>query len=118
MKVSISTICFSFSVFCVAAMLKEILARRGKTIEILSRRVVGIVEKTIRTPATFRGFVDTFFSRFHKMCPTRSQMCRTELIQSALESSDPGASHDGSTIEIQELWTDLVTFEVARTPNN
>ena len=47
------------------------------------------------------------------MCPTRSWVCRTALIRSALESPDLGAFNDGSNVEIRPLGTDLITFEVA-----
>ena len=42
---------------------------------------------------------------------TRSQLCRTRLIQSALESSATGTLNDGPDAEIRQLDTDLVTFE-------
>ena len=37
-----------------------------------------------------------FMLNFHKMCPTRSQLRRTALIQNALESPDPGAFNNWS----------------------
>ena len=43
-------------------------------------------------------------------------MCRKMLIQSALKSTDPGASNGGSNIGIRPLEADLVSFEVARMP--
>jgi hypothetical protein len=45
-------------------------------------------------------------------------MCRTALIRSALESTDPGASNGGSSVRIQTLGADLITFEMAELPNN
>ena len=55
-----------------------------------------------------------FLLHFHKIRPTRSQMCRTALIRIALESPDPSASNDG----FRPLGIDLVTFEVAGAANN
>ena len=60
----------------------------------------------------------TFCSHFQKKCFIRSRVCRTAPNQSALESTDPGASSDGSNFEIQPLGIDLVSFEVARLPQN
>ena len=45
-------------------------------------------------------------------------MCRTTLIQSALESSDPRASNGGSNVRIRPLGVDLITFEMAELPKN
>ena len=45
----------------------------------------------------------------------RSQVCRTAPNQSALESTDTGASSSGSNFEIQCIGTDLVSFEKAAT---
>ena len=42
-------------------------------------------------------------------------MCRTALIQSALESHNHRAFNGGLGVEIQPLGTDLVTFELAAT---
>ena len=79
---------------------------------------------TIRTPAHFLRLCGHIFPKvdaqfnFHKMCATRSQLCRAALIRSALESSDPGAFNDGSNVQIRQLGTDLVVSEVAGAPNN
>ena len=45
-------------------------------------------------------------------------MCPTELIQSALESTAPGASNGGPNAEIRQLGTDLAAFEKFEFPNN
>ena len=44
-------------------------------------------------------------------------MCRAGLYRSALETPDLGAFNDGSSVEIQPLGTDLITFEVAEAPH-
>ena len=49
---------------------------------------------------------------------TRSQVCRVASNQSALETSDPGASNGGSNVEIRPHGADLVSLEVARLPQN
>ena len=49
----------------------------------------------------------------HKICPTRSEPCRTVLIRNVLKNPNPGAFNEGSNVEIRRLGADLVTFEVA-----
>ena len=53
-------------------------------------------------------------THFHKMCPTHSEVCRTALIQSALENLYPGASNDESNVEMliskPSSAVDLVLF--------
>jgi len=50
---------------------------------------------------------------FHKKCFIRSSVCRTILIRSALENSDPGASNGVSNLLVRLFGADLVTFEVS-----
>ena len=52
------------------------------------------------------------------MGATRSLACRTALNQSGMESPDPGASNGDPDAEIQQLGTDLATFEKIEFPNN
>ena len=59
-----------------------------------------------------------FLLNLYRMFPIRSQVCRTSLIQSALESPDLGASNGGQNVEIRPLGTNLVTVEIAGAPNN
>ena len=54
-----------------------------------------------------------FLSKLHKNVVTRPQVCRPKLIRSALESSDPGASNDGSDLQIRHCGADKEVFEVA-----
>ena len=58
----------------------------------------------------------TFCSHFQKKWLTDFQTYRKILIRSALKSSDPGASNEGSNFEIRLIGADLVSFEVARLP--
>ena len=58
----------------------------------------------------------TFCSHFHKKLITHSQVCRTSLIRSALESNDPGSFNDGSNVEIQQFGADLMNFKITRLP--
>lgn len=51
--------------------------------------------------------------RFQKKCFLRSQVSRKAPTQSALESTDPGASNGGSNFGIQPLEADMLSFEVA-----
>ena len=53
-----------------------------------------------------------------KVLFTRSQICCTALIRSALESPDPGAPIGGSDVQIRPLGSNLVTFEVTEMPQN
>ena len=59
-------------------------------------------------------FVLHFTYDFHKNRFLRSQVCRVELIQSALESSDPGASNVGSNVEIWHFGAVLSTFKAVK----
>ena len=68
--------------------------------------------------SVFPRFVDTICSHFQKKRFVRSQVCRTSPNKSALESTKYDASNGGSNFEIQPLGTDLVSFEVARLPQN
>ena len=66
--------------------------------------------------SVLRQFVDTVCGYFQKKCTVRSRVCRTALNQSALESTNPGASNGGSNFEIKAFGADLVDFEVTRLP--
>ena len=48
------------------------------------------------------------FAPFQKHCSRRSQLCRTALIRSALESTNPGVSNDVSDAVIWLLRTDTL----------
>ena len=72
-------------------------------------------------PKTFRNSRSVWHFKFHppfcgpifgKKIFIRSQVCRTALIRSALESTDPAVSNGASIFEIQPLGADLVSFEV------
>ena len=57
--------------------------------------------------------VRTFDSKFYFFAwVIISQLCRTALIQSALENTDPSASNGGSNVRIRPLEVDLTTFEM------
>ena len=57
-------------------------------------------------------------AHFDKMRCHTLQACRARLIQSALESSAPGALNDGPDAKIRQLDTDLVTFEKIKFAND
>ena len=57
-----------------------------------------------------------FLLRFQKKGATRSQVCRTALIRSALKSPDPGASNGGSNVGIRHFEADVITFEMSELP--
>ena len=57
-------------------------------------------------------------SHFQKKCFIRSQGCRATPNQSVLESTDLIASNDAPNFESQLLGADVVSFEVARLPQN
>ena len=63
-------------------------------------------------PTVKFGFVLDFCS-VHKMAVTRSSVCRTKLIRSALESSDLCASDGGSNFSFRHFGADMAAFEVA-----
>ena len=45
-------------------------------------------------------------------------MCRRELIRSALDNTDPGASTGGSNVRIRLLEADLIPYEIAKLSKN
>ena len=45
-------------------------------------------------------------------------MCRTSLIRSALENTDPGVSNDGPKVEFRPFGADLIIFEMAKLSNH
>ena len=72
------------------------------------------MEKALET----RSGTENSVRDVHKVRPIRSQVCRTTLIRSALESSDLGTFNGGSNVKIRPLGSNLVTFEVAGAPSN
>ena len=72
-------------------------------------------QKVLDVPHVARNkiFRQNRTSHFQEKCFIRFQVCRTALIYSALENTDPGASNSGSNFEIQPLGADLMGFEVA-----
>ena len=68
--------------------------------------------------SVLRHFVVPFYSHFRKTLITGTQTCRTALIWSALESTDPGAFNGGPSVRIWPFESDLVTFEITRLPCN
>ena len=64
------------------------------------------------------GFVLHFSYDFHKKRFTRSQMCRTALIHTALKGSDPGASNGGANVEMEPRGAVLITFKVVELLQN
>ena len=59
-----------------------------------------------------------YFTSLQKQGAASFQVCRTALIQSALENPDPGASIRGSDTEIRTPEVDLVSFEKIELPND
>ena len=89
-------------------------SKLSETVGGSSRKVRNV--PTVRLPPT--GFVLDFSSEFNKNRYIRFQVCRTILIQSALERSDPGASNGGSELEIRPLGTVLIAFKVVELLQN
>ena len=58
-----------------------------------------------------KDFVLQFSFKFHENYFIRSQVCRTEIIQAALECSDPGASNGVSNVENGPPGAVLITFK-------
>ena len=51
---------------------------------------------------------------FQKKIVLRTRVCRTALIWSALESTDPDASNGGSNFEFRHFGAELVPFELEK----
>ena len=69
-----------------------------------------------RTPTEISD--DPFSPNFQKCGPAGPQVRLTEMIQSALESTDRCASNTVPNAEIQRLGTDLAAFEKSELPND
>ena len=76
------------------------------------------------TIGTFQRFVlnyiwkCTMLPNFQKLDAASFQGCSTELIQSALESTAPGASNGKSDVRIRQLRADLAISEKIALRNN
>ena len=64
------------------------------------------------TPVTFLFVKSTVLLDFGEKFSSGSQLWRTALIQSALKSTDPGASNGGSDVGIRPFRADLGDSEV------
>ena len=58
-------------------------------------------------------WIEQICSGFHKNIVVGLSICHTILIRRALESSDPGASNNGSNVEIRHFRTDIAAYEPA-----